>query len=146
MVPEAVHTHRALQHLRHARRGKPRGIRVPEAVAGEPSAPARRSAAAWARGEVFAAPATAALFHRRSQPHLSAGLPHLRARSATSGRRGATTRPGGTVNEWTRRELLAAGVALGVAPLDSLRSLAAQQRPRSIADFFREFTDDWVRH
>lgn len=50
------------------------------------------------------------------------------------------------MNEWTRRELLAAGVALGVAPLDSLRSLAAQQRPRSIADFFREFTDDWVRH
>ena len=53
------------------------------------------------------------------------------------------------MNEWTRRELLAAGLALGVAPLDSLRSLGAQQRQvegRSIADFFREFTDDWVRH
>ena len=58
----------------------------------------------------------------------------------------------------TRRELLAAGVALGAAPLDSLRSLGAepvdsrrslaaqpQAGTRSIADFFREFTDDWVR-
>jgi uncharacterized protein (DUF885 family) len=50
------------------------------------------------------------------------------------------------VNEWTRRDLLAAGLALGIAPLDSLRSLGAQQTQRSIADFFREFTDDWVRH
>jgi hypothetical protein len=52
-----------------------------------------------------------------------------------------------TTNEWTRRELLAAGIALGVAPLDSLRSLGAQQQggARSIADFFGEFTDDWVR-
>jgi uncharacterized protein (DUF885 family) len=59
----------------------------------------------------------------------------------------------------TRRELLAAGVALGATPLDSLRSLGAepvdslrrlgaqpQAGTRSIADFFREFTDDWVRH
>ena len=48
----------------------------------------------------------------------------------------------------TRRELLAAGLALGVTPLDSLRSLGAQPQAgtRSIADFFREFTDDWVRH
>jgi uncharacterized protein (DUF885 family) len=53
------------------------------------------------------------------------------------------------VNEWTRRELLAAGIAIGVAPFDSLRSLGPQQSQaggRSIADFFREFTDDWVRH
>ena len=50
------------------------------------------------------------------------------------------------MNEWTRRDLLAAGLALGIAPLDSLRSLGAQQTQRSIADFFREFTDDWVRH
>src|SRR5262245_31584690 len=53
------------------------------------------------------------------------------------------------MNAWTRRELLAAGIAVGVAPLDSLRSLGAQQpqvNGRSIADFFREFTDDWVRH
>ena len=59
----------------------------------------------------------------------------------------------------TRRELLAAGLALGVTPiangirahaqqpLDSLRSLGTgQQGARTIADFFRELTDDWVRH
>jgi len=59
----------------------------------------------------------------------------------------------------TRRELLAAGLALGVTPiangirahaqqpLDSLRSPGTgQQGARTIADFFREFTDDWVRH
>jgi uncharacterized protein (DUF885 family) len=59
----------------------------------------------------------------------------------------------------TRRELLAAGLALGVTPfdplrslraepVDSLRPLGAQPQPgtRSLADFFREFTDDWVRH
>ena len=52
------------------------------------------------------------------------------------------------MNELTRRELLAAGLAFGVLPLDSLRSLAGQEHAatRSIADFFREFTDDWVRH
>lgn len=63
------------------------------------------------------------------------------------------------MNQWTRRELLAAGLAAGVAPLDSLRSpldslrslgaaLGAQPQAgtRSIGDFFREFTDDWVRH
>ena len=53
-----------------------------------------------------------------------------------------------TTNEWSRRELLAAGLALGVAPVGALRSLAAQPQAvgaRSIADFFREFTDDWVR-
>jgi uncharacterized protein (DUF885 family) len=51
------------------------------------------------------------------------------------------------MNALTRRELLAAGLALGVGPLDSLRSLGAQPQTgaRSIADFFREFTDDWVR-
>jgi uncharacterized protein (DUF885 family) len=51
------------------------------------------------------------------------------------------------MNAWTRRELLAAGIAVGVAPLDSLRSLGAQSQVggRSIADFFRAFTDDWVR-
>jgi uncharacterized protein (DUF885 family) len=50
------------------------------------------------------------------------------------------------MNAWTRRELLAAGVALGVAPLaNSLRLDAQQPATRSITDFFREFTDDWVR-
>ena len=45
----------------------------------------------------------------------------------------------------TRRELLAAGLALGVTSIaTSLR--AGQQGARTIADFFREFTDDWVRH
>ncbi len=42
------------------------------------------------------------------------------------------------MNDITRRELLAAGVALGIAPLTT--GLPA------IADFFRDFTDDWVRH
>jgi uncharacterized protein (DUF885 family) len=52
------------------------------------------------------------------------------------------------MNAWTRRELLAAGIALGVAPRDALRSPAVQVKvgERSIADFFRQFTDDWVRH
>jgi len=53
------------------------------------------------------------------------------------------------MNAWTRRDLLAVGIALGVVPLASLRSLGAQQSEaggRAIADFFREFTDDWVRH
>jgi uncharacterized protein (DUF885 family) len=44
--------------------------------------------------------------------------------------------------------LLAAGLAAGVAPL--ARHLFAQSAPqpqdRTIGDFFREFTDDWVRH
>ena len=48
------------------------------------------------------------------------------------------------MNEMTRRELLAAGIAVVAAPLDPRRSLAAQ--PPSISDFFRAFTDDWVRH
>ena len=47
----------------------------------------------------------------------------------------------------TRRELLAAGLALGVTPIaTSLRAGAPQQGARTIADFFRQFTDDWVRH
>jgi uncharacterized protein (DUF885 family) len=59
----------------------------------------------------------------------------------------------------TRRELIAAGLALGATPiangvrahaqsLDSRLALGAQPQAgtRSIADFFREFTDDWVRH
>jgi uncharacterized protein (DUF885 family) len=52
------------------------------------------------------------------------------------------------MNEWTRRELLAAGVALGVAPIaNGLRAEAQEQaKSRTIGDFFREFTDDWVRH
>jgi len=48
------------------------------------------------------------------------------------------------MNEMTRRELLAAGIAVVAAPLDPRRLLAAQ--PPSISDFFRAFTDDWVRH
>jgi len=49
--------------------------------------------------------------------------------------------------DMTRRELLAAGLALGVTPIaTSLRAGAPQQGARTIADFFRQFTDDWVRH
>jgi uncharacterized protein (DUF885 family) len=49
--------------------------------------------------------------------------------------------------DMTRRELLAAGLALGVAPIASgIRGHARQQGARTIADFFREITDDWVRH
>jgi len=54
------------------------------------------------------------------------------------------------VNQLTRRDLFAAGVALGIAPI--ARSLLAQAPPappasaRTIDDFFRDFTDDWVRH
>ena len=44
----------------------------------------------------------------------------------------------------TRRELLAVGLAAGVAPIANAIRADAQQR--SIAEFFREFTDDWVRH
>jgi uncharacterized protein (DUF885 family) len=50
------------------------------------------------------------------------------------------------MNAWTRRELLAVGVALTVAPVaKGLRLDGQQPAARSIADFFREFTDDWVR-
>ena len=47
------------------------------------------------------------------------------------------------MSELTRRELLASGFAAGVAPIVNAIRVDAQQR--SIADFFREFTDDWVR-
>jgi uncharacterized protein (DUF885 family) len=52
------------------------------------------------------------------------------------------------MNEWTRRELLAAGVAFGIVPIaNGLRGEAQEQATgRTIGDFFREFTDDWVRH
>ena len=47
----------------------------------------------------------------------------------------------------TRRELLAAGLALGLSPLS--RRLFAQEQPNpavpTIDDFFRDFTADWVR-
>lgn len=47
----------------------------------------------------------------------------------------------------TRRELLAAGLALGISPLS--RRLFAQEQPNptapNIDDFFRDFTADWVR-
>jgi uncharacterized protein (DUF885 family) len=48
----------------------------------------------------------------------------------------------------TRRELLAAGLALGALPIANGLVEAAQRQAdgRTIADFFREFTDDWVRH
>ena len=59
------------------------------------------------------------------------------------------------MNELTRRELLARGLALGVVPLrlkpeptdvqPEPTEARAQTGTRSIADFFREFTDDWVR-
>lgn len=55
------------------------------------------------------------------------------------------------MNDLTRRELLAVGVAVGVAPIVTALhadAIQAQDRAkgRTIADFFREFTDDWVRH
>ena len=52
------------------------------------------------------------------------------------------------MNEWTRRELLAAGVALGIGPVaNALRGEAQEHaKGRPIGDFFQEFTDDWVRH
>ena len=51
------------------------------------------------------------------------------------------------MNGLTRRELLGAGLALGVAPLARhLLAQGAQAGGRTIGDFFREFTDDWVRH
>src|SRR6185369_11064281 len=56
--------------------------------------------------------------------------------------------PGGTMNEWTRRQLLAAGLALGIAPVTNGLRVDGQEQAkgRPIGDFFREFTDDWVRH
>ncbi len=49
------------------------------------------------------------------------------------------------MNPLTRRDLFAAGLALGIAPI--ARSLLAQAPPsRTIDDFFRDFTADWVRH
>src|SRR5258705_12812197 len=51
------------------------------------------------------------------------------------------------MNGLTRRELLAAGLALGVAPIaNGIRAHARQQGARTIESFFREVTDDWVRH
>src|SRR5215510_11780994 len=51
------------------------------------------------------------------------------------------------MNELTRRELIARGLALGVMPIANGFRLDAQQpAAHSIADFFRKFTDDWVRH
>jgi uncharacterized protein (DUF885 family) len=51
------------------------------------------------------------------------------------------------MNELTRRQLIARGLALGVTPIaNGLRLEAQQPAAHSIADFFREFTDDWVRH
>ena len=52
------------------------------------------------------------------------------------------------MTQLTRRELFAAGLGLGVAPLAGhlFAQGASQPQDRTIADFFREFTDDWVRH
>jgi uncharacterized protein (DUF885 family) len=52
------------------------------------------------------------------------------------------------MNAWTRRELLAAGLAFGIVPVaNGLRGEAQEQaKGRTLDDFFREFTDDWVRH
>src|SRR5258705_4237678 len=51
------------------------------------------------------------------------------------------------MNGLTRRELLAPGLALGVAPIaNGIRAHARQQGARTIEGFFREVTDDWVRH
>ena len=51
------------------------------------------------------------------------------------------------MNPLTRRELFAAGAALGLAPLaNTVFAQAPAPAPgRTIDDFFREFTDDWVR-
>jgi uncharacterized protein (DUF885 family) len=52
------------------------------------------------------------------------------------------------MNQLTRRDLFAAGLALGIAPI--ARNLLAQAPPapsrRTIDDFFRDVTADWVRH
>src|SRR5512132_4250067 len=52
------------------------------------------------------------------------------------------------MNKLTRRDLLAAGVAFGVTPFATGVPIRAQDqgKGRTIVDFFREFTDDWVRH
>jgi uncharacterized protein (DUF885 family) len=52
------------------------------------------------------------------------------------------------MNTLTRRDLLAASVAFGVTPFATGMPIRAQNqgKGRTIADFFREFTDDWVRH
>lgn len=47
----------------------------------------------------------------------------------------------------TRRDLFAAGVAIGITPIARTLLGQAPARPgsRTIDDFFREFTDEWVR-
>jgi hypothetical protein len=52
------------------------------------------------------------------------------------------------MNEWTRREVLAAGLALGITPVTHGLRIEAQGQANGhpIGDFFRAFTDDWVRH
>src|SRR6185369_16137410 len=54
--------------------------------------------------------------------------------------------PGVTMNEWTRREVLAAGLALGITPVTHGLEAQGQANGHPIGDFFRAFTDDWVRH
>ena len=52
------------------------------------------------------------------------------------------------MDQLTRRDLFTAGLALGIAPI--ARSLLAQAPPRpagrTVDDFFRDFTADWIRH
>jgi uncharacterized protein (DUF885 family) len=51
------------------------------------------------------------------------------------------------MNDMTRREWLAAGLAFGLSPLATGCFGQTETAPaRGVADFFREFTDDWVRH
>ena len=52
------------------------------------------------------------------------------------------------MNQQTRREFLAAGLALGVGSIVTTPLAQAPPNPagRSVDDFFRDFTADWVRH
>lgn len=53
------------------------------------------------------------------------------------------------MNQLTRRDLLAAGLALGIGPVAGsvlAHAQAPSTPPRTVDDFFRDFTADWVRH
>jgi uncharacterized protein (DUF885 family) len=52
------------------------------------------------------------------------------------------------MNQLTRRDLIAAGLALGMVPVAGCLLAQTQPTPPNseIDDFFREFTADWVRH
>ncbi len=52
------------------------------------------------------------------------------------------------MNQLTRRDLIAAGLALGMVPVAGCLPVQVRPTPpsREIDDFFRDFTADWVRH